>query len=182
MPNILLVEDDQTVAETLKRGLESEPYDGVEDYTVQLESNADRALARARAEFFDAVVTDSSGRVLEIQVKRPGATSHWIWGAFKMPGSVLHDLFGLWTERDRSDEYLGTLVNAYLARGGRASAVRAGEAYVDIGTLHGYRSAIALLDSPSHPPAAADETISLNRGARPSHRAEPAAVPAGRSG
>jgi len=39
-----------------------------------------------RPEFFDAVVLDSVGRVLEIQVKQPNASSHWIWGAFKMPG------------------------------------------------------------------------------------------------
>src|SRR4051794_24244540 len=58
-------------------------------------------------EFFDSVVTDGSGRVLEIQVKRQGADSHWIWGAFKMPGSVLRELFDLWCDRKRSDEYMG---------------------------------------------------------------------------
>src|ERR1700712_2647934 len=31
-------------------------------------------------EFFDAVVTDPNGRVLEIAVKQPGAASNWIWG------------------------------------------------------------------------------------------------------
>jgi glucose-1-phosphate thymidylyltransferase len=40
---------------------------------------------------------------------------------------------------------MGTLVNAYLAAGGRARAVRAGEAYVDVGTLDGYRQAIKVL-------------------------------------
>jgi len=54
-------------------------------------------------------------------------------------------LFELWRERKQSDEYLGTLVNEYLARGGRAAAVRAGERYVDVGTLNGYRQAIQLL-------------------------------------
>jgi len=98
-------------------------------------------------EFFDAVVTDASERVQEIQVKSRAARSKWIWGAFKMPGSVLQELFDLWCERDRQDEYLGTLVNEYLARGGRATAVRAGERYVDIGTLNGYRTAIQLLAS-----------------------------------
>ncbi len=100
-----------------------------------------------RPEFFDAVVTDGEDRVLEIQVKQRAARSNWIWGAFKMPGSVLRELFELWNERQRSDEYLGTLVNAYLARGGEARAVRAGASYVDIGTLHGYRAAITLLSS-----------------------------------
>lgn len=100
-----------------------------------------------RPEFFDAVVMDRAGRIREIQVKCPGAASNWIWGAFKMPGSVLLDLFRLWTERGRRDEYIGTLVNAYLASGGEARGYRFGESYVDIGTLHGYRAAIGLLSS-----------------------------------
>jgi hypothetical protein len=59
----------------------------------------------------------------------------------------MRELYELWCERSRSDEYIGTLVNAYLAQGGRAIGVRAGEAYVDVGTLHGYREAIRLLSS-----------------------------------
>ncbi len=101
-------------------------------------------------EFFDAVVTDEHSRVLEIQVKQKDARSSWIWGAFKMPGNVLHDLYRLWCEPDRQDEYIGTLVNAYLAKGGEAWGVRAGKAYVDVGTLHGYREAIHLLASRPH--------------------------------
>ncbi len=100
-----------------------------------------------RPEFFDAVVTDREDRVKEIQVKQRGAASNWIWGAFKMPGRVLQELHKLWNERQQSDEYIGTLVNAYLAGGGQATAVRTGESYVDIGTLHGYRAAINLLSS-----------------------------------
>jgi glucose-1-phosphate thymidylyltransferase len=99
-----------------------------------------------RPELFDAVVTGEDGRVLEIQVKQPGASSCWIWGAFRMPGQVFHDLHDLWCERDRRDVYVGTLVNEWLARGGVARGVRAGEAYVDVGTLHGYREAIQLLE------------------------------------
>jgi glucose-1-phosphate thymidylyltransferase len=98
-----------------------------------------------RPELFDAVVTDAAGGVIEIQVKRADARSSWVWGAFKMSGAVFHELFRLWCKRDRRDEYVGTLVNAYVARGGRAWGVRAGEAYVDVGTLHGYREAIKLL-------------------------------------
>jgi len=100
----------------------------------------------ARPQFFDAVVTDRTGQVIEIQVKQPEPRSSWIWGAIKMPGHVLHALHALWSEADRRDEYFGTLVNAYLARGGTARAVRAGEAYVDVGTLNGYREAIRLLN------------------------------------
>jgi NDP-sugar pyrophosphorylase family protein len=96
-------------------------------------------------EFFDAVVTDDVGRVQEIQVKTLRAASSWIWGAFTMPGEVFHHLYQLWGRREQRDEYLGTLVNAYLAEGGEAIGIRAGQAYVDVGTLHGYREAIRLL-------------------------------------
>lgn len=108
-----------------------------------------------RPEFFDAVVADEDGSVRQIQVKQKDAESNWIWGAFKMPGRVLHELHDLWQTRRPRDEYIGTLVNEYLARGGRAVAVRAGRAYVDVGTLHGYREAIKLLSGrPQDAPAA----------------------------
>src|SRR3954465_5206912 len=73
-------------------------------------------------EFFDAVLTDESGHVREIQVKQPKPGSNWIWGAFKMPGSVLHELHDLWNQRDHRDEYMGTLVNAYINRGEEVAA------------------------------------------------------------
>jgi dTDP-glucose pyrophosphorylase len=98
-----------------------------------------------RPEFFDAVILDERDYVREIRVKQPQPGSSWIWGAFKMPGHTLRSLFELWLERDRTDEYFGTLVNAWLARGGVAQGVCAGQAYVDVGTLHGYREAIKLL-------------------------------------
>ncbi|WP_225677701.1 nucleotidyltransferase family protein [Bradyrhizobium hereditatis] len=98
-----------------------------------------------RPEFFDAVVLDQD-RVREIQVKQPSPDSNWIWGAFKMPGDVFEELRQLWLARNRTDEYFGTLVNAFLAEGGKAAAVKAGQAYVDVGTLHGYRAAISLLE------------------------------------
>jgi dTDP-glucose pyrophosphorylase len=100
-----------------------------------------------RPELFDAVITDESDRVLRIDVKATQPGSHWVWGAFKMPGFVLHELHELWLERRRSDEFMGTLVNAWIARGGHAQAVRGGETYVDVGTLHGYREATRLLSS-----------------------------------
>ena len=107
-----------------------------------------------RPEFFDAVVTDDQGRVIEIQVKQAGARASWVWGAFKMPGAVFRELYELWREPGRGDEYMGTLVNAYIERGGRAFGVRAGLAYVDVGTLHGYREAIGLLSGKQEPLAA----------------------------
>jgi glucose-1-phosphate thymidylyltransferase len=112
---------------------------------------------------FDAVVTDDEGRVREVQVKQARPDTSWVWGAFKMPARVLAELHALWRRRGCEDEYVGTLVNAWLAEGGRAQGVRAGEAYVDVGTLHGYREAIQVLaERPEAPaesswaPAAAD--------------------------
>ncbi len=104
-------------------------------------------------ELFDAVVSTPEGRVREIQVKSTAATSRWVWGAFKMPVPVLRELHALWIARDRCDPYLGTLVNAWIARGGRARAIHAGRSYVDVGTVHGYREALRLLDLPDDPPA-----------------------------
>jgi dTDP-glucose pyrophosphorylase len=104
-----------------------------------------------RPQFFDAVVTDSQGQVEEIQVKSPDARSNWVWGAFRMPGHVLHALHALWRHPSRGDEYVGTLVNAYLAAGGRARGLRAGEVYVDVGTLDGYRRALEVLETRTPP-------------------------------
>jgi len=98
-----------------------------------------------RPELFDAVVLDGEDRVREIQVKQPSAASNWIWGAFKMPGEVFAMLRWLWLERGQRDEFFGTLVNAYLAQGGEAAGIKAGHAYVDVGTLNGYRAAVGLL-------------------------------------
>jgi len=97
-------------------------------------------------QYFDAVVTDENGSVIEIQVKSTEAASSWVWGAFKMPGSTFHDLHRLWLERECRDEYIGTLVNAYLTQGGTAKGIKAGESYVDVGTLNGYREALQLLN------------------------------------
>ena len=97
-------------------------------------------------EFFDAVVLEGDD-VKEIQVKRADASSNWIWGAFKMSASCFRDLHLLWQQRSCQDEYFGTLVNSYLAAGGHGIGIKAGEAYVDVGTIHGYRTAMALLAS-----------------------------------
>jgi glucose-1-phosphate thymidylyltransferase len=96
-------------------------------------------------ELFDAVVTRPDGSVVRIDVKSRRAETPWIWGAFKLPVRTLIQLFDLFCRRGRSDPYFGTLVNAYIEEGGRARAVSAGEAYVDVGTVHGYRQALKLL-------------------------------------
>jgi dTDP-glucose pyrophosphorylase len=100
-----------------------------------------------RPDLFDAVSTDEADSIELIEVKAPNPKSHWVWGALKLRGHVLRALHALWCEPTRNDEYLGTLVNAYLARGAQARGVRAGSAYVDVGTLHGYREATRLLEA-----------------------------------
>jgi glucose-1-phosphate thymidylyltransferase len=101
----------------------------------------------ARPELFDAVVTDHSGQVEEIQVKQRNASSEWIWGAFKLTGGHFAGLHKLWVERNHCDEFIGTLVNAYLRQGGAAQGIKRGDVYVDVGTLHGYREAVRVLST-----------------------------------
>lgn len=115
-------------------------------------------------ELFDAVCTDENSAVTKIEVKQRGASSNWIWGAFKMPGHIFHELHTLWCRPERRDEYFGTLVNAWIAEGGRAVGVRAGAEYVDVGTLHGYRSALHLLEQEHVPEPAEPSRISKNEG------------------
>jgi dTDP-glucose pyrophosphorylase len=100
---------------------------------------------------FDAVVADEDGRVREIRVKQPEAVTSWIWGAFKLRGATFRALHALWEERAREDVYVGTLFNAWLARGGEARAVREGRRYVDVGTLDGYREAVRALGADEGP-------------------------------
>ncbi len=98
-------------------------------------------------ELFDAVVSGQEGDVVRIDVKQPAPGSHWVWGAFKLHGAAFLDLFHLWNRRTPRDEYWGTLVNAFLAEGGSATAVRAGEHYFDIGTVRGYQEGIQAVSS-----------------------------------
>lgn len=123
----------------------------------------------SQPQYFDAVVTAAEDRVEEIQVKQPNPRSSWIWGAVKMDGATFHALHALWQEPGRNDEYLGTLVNAYLARGGAGVGVRAGQEYVDVGTLNGYREAIQMLAGhvSAHSDAPRPERAAYHDGLRP---------------
>lgn len=103
---------------------------------------------------FDAVERDATGRVTHIFVKSPEATSRWIWGAFRLPGSVFHALHRLWIERGCVDDYFGTLVNAWIERDGEAWGVTAGERYHDVGTMGGYIEAMRFLAEPGRAAAA----------------------------
>lgn len=90
---------------------------------------------------FDAVVCDTQDYVTKVEVKQKDAHSHWIWGAITTTGSAFHALRSLWESRHRSDEYLGTLLNAYIAAGNMVRGYHVGESYMDVGTFEGYRQA-----------------------------------------
>jgi dTDP-glucose pyrophosphorylase len=100
-----------------------------------------------RPSHFDAVTLDSHNRVIEIQVKHSSPSTHWVWGAFKTPALVLEELFNLWCARNRVDEYIGTLVNAWLAKGGEAYGFPIGQSYFDVGTMDGYMEAMRVLSN-----------------------------------
>lgn len=104
---------------------------------------------------FDAVVCDEMGYVREVQVKKPDARSHWIWGAVTAKGESFHRLKLLWEARHRSDEYLGDLLNAFIAAGNIVQGKYAGEVYIDVGTLDGYRNAQDYLRAHAKKPQAA---------------------------
>ncbi len=96
---------------------------------------------------FDAVVCDAQDYVVKVEVKQSDAHSHWIWGAITTTGSAFHALRALWESRHRGDEYLGSLLNAYLAAGNCVRGYHVGENYMDVGTLEGYRQAQDFLRS-----------------------------------
>jgi glucose-1-phosphate thymidylyltransferase len=104
---------------------------------------------------FDAVICDDLGFVQEVQVKKPNAASHWIWGAVTAPGEAFHRLKLLWESRHRADKYLGELLNAFIAAGNPVRGKFSGESYMDVGTLEGYRNAQDYLRASvrSHPAA-----------------------------
>ncbi len=99
---------------------------------------------------FDSVVCDELGYVRQVQVKTPQAESHWIWGAVTTTGEGFYRLKLLWESRHREDQYLGDLLNAFLAAGHVVRARCCGEIYMDVGTLDGYRAAQDFLRSDSH--------------------------------
>lgn len=123
-----------------------------------------------RPERFDAVLTDLDGRVREVRVKQREAGTPWVWGAFKLRGAALHELHALWRARRPRDEYVGTLVNAWLQAGGQAVGVPVSGVYVDVGTLDGYRRAQELLAAPSAARAAALVTRPEESASCPSKR------------
>jgi glucose-1-phosphate thymidylyltransferase len=96
---------------------------------------------------FEAVLEGEDGEVRALGVAPRDPGSRWVWGAFKLDGATLRALHELWIERRREDVDVGTLVNAWLERGGAARAVRAGELLLDVGTEDGHREAARLFAS-----------------------------------
>ena len=94
---------------------------------------------------FDAVISDEHGYVREVEVKRSSPNSHWVWGAVTSTGEAFHNLKLLWESRHRQDEYLGHLLNAYIAAGNIVRSTCSGEIYMDVGTLEGYHQALNFL-------------------------------------
>jgi dTDP-glucose pyrophosphorylase len=107
---------------------------------------------------FDSVVCDEFGFVRRVDVKKANAESHWIWGAVAATGTAFHDLKLLWEARHREDEYLGDLLNAYIAAGNAVRGTYSGETYMDVGTVGGYHAAqdfLRALDARERVPRAA---------------------------
>lgn len=96
-------------------------------------------------ENFDAVVLNDRNEVKRIEVKQKAPTTHWVWGALKMSAAIYRDLYRIWLERERQDEFLGTLVNAWIDQGGRGYGVRKGSHYLDVGTIDGFHGAFSRL-------------------------------------
>jgi dTDP-glucose pyrophosphorylase len=96
-------------------------------------------------EYYDSVELDDLGYIKKIHVKENIASDLWIWGAFGLPGKTFQKLYQLWVHRDRKDEYIGTLVNAFIEQGNSVYGVKSGLSYVDVGTLNGYREAMSVL-------------------------------------
>ncbi|HEY3927649.1 MAG TPA: sugar phosphate nucleotidyltransferase [Candidatus Koribacter sp.] len=96
---------------------------------------------------FDAVVCDPQGYVEKVEVKQRDSHSQWVWGAVTATGEAFHALKLLWESRHREDEFLGHLLNAYIAAGDVVRATHVGELYMDVGTLEGYHRALQYLRS-----------------------------------
>jgi len=124
------------------------PENGYRPAISLLEGAADIGLLLfpvSNPSVFDAVISDEHGYVQEVEVKRAKPHSHWVWGAVTSTGEAFHNLKLLWESRHRQDEYLGHLLNAYIAAGNVVRATAAGEIYMDVGTLEGYHHALNFL-------------------------------------
>lgn len=100
---------------------------------------------------FDAVICDQQNFVRKVEVKVAEPHSHWIWGAITTTGDAFRSLKLLWEARHREDEYLGTLLNAYIDAGNAVRGHHVGETYIDVGTMKGLHLAQDFLRAQMHP-------------------------------
>lgn len=113
-------------------------------YRPAVDQNADVNLVLfpvLNPSVFDAVVCDEHGYVQRVEVKQKDARSHWVWGAVTATAEAFRALKLLWDARHREDEYLGHLLNAYIAAGNVVRGTFSGEHYMDVGTIEGYHAA-----------------------------------------
>src|SRR5438270_2357557 len=99
---------------------------------------------------FDAVIFNDAGEVSEVQVKRDDATSIWVWGAMIFTSRAFGELHQLWEARHREDEYLGDLLNAYIAAGNLVHASHVIENNIDVSTVSSYHSTQDLMHGIQH--------------------------------
>ena len=100
-----------------------------------------------RPEFFDAVVTDDAGRVLEIQVKAARPESQLGLGRVQDAGARPSRAARALESASRDGRILrnaGERISRRRRPARRASS--AGSDYVDVGTVDGYRAAMQMLE------------------------------------
>ena len=100
---------------------------------------------------FDAVICDPQDFVVKVEGKAPTPQSHWIWGAITATNEAIRSLKLLWEARHREDEYMSSLLNAYIDAGNAVRGHHAGETYIDVGTMQGFRRAQEFLQGQAHP-------------------------------
>ena len=115
-----------------------------------------------RPELFDAVVLDGEDRVREIQVKQRGRRLALDLGRVQDAGAGAARAAPA-VARARRPRRVYRHAGQRLAgrRAARRSGVKAGSAYVDVGTLHGYREAIALLGETAETSGGAGARVAL---------------------
>jgi glucose-1-phosphate thymidylyltransferase len=96
---------------------------------------------------FDAVICDPHSFVRRVEGKVSNPESPWIWGAITASSTAFRTLKLLWEARHREDEYLGSLLNAYIEAGHALRGHHVGETYIDVGTMQGLRRAQDFLQS-----------------------------------
>ncbi|HXE31950.1 MAG TPA: hypothetical protein VN515_09140 [Terriglobales bacterium] len=96
----------------------------------------------AHPEAYDAVVPGFGERVARVEVKSCRDPRRRIWGAITAPGHEYLALERFWRVRGRGEQFLGDLLNAWIAAGNPVTYDCQGTRYWDIGTPAGYEYAL----------------------------------------